>query len=133
MAHRMTHVLTACAAASLTAAPAHAIEAMRDPMRPPATASTPAMTGAGAEAPPAPVLQSVIIGADRRHALISGRRVAIGDDVAGARVTRIEDGRVTLRGPQGTRELRLYPQVTKTPSRAVRPERALPPRAAERR
>jgi hypothetical protein len=124
MAYRLSHAyaLAACVAASCSL-PAYALEELRDPMRPPGAANG---VSDLADVPSAPVLQSTIIGIDRRDALISGRRVGVGDSVEGARITRIEEGRVTLRGPDGTRELRLYPEVNKKPSGAARPSGSVP-------
>lgn len=53
------------------------------------------------------VLQSTLIAEDRRIAVINGRTVTVGDEVEGARITRIEPYAVRLRTTSGIVELTL--------------------------
>jgi hypothetical protein len=54
-------------------------------------------------------LHSTLIGPERRSAIINGRSVGIGDQIAGARVARIEAGEVLLDTPERRIQLRLLP------------------------
>lgn len=79
-----------------------------DPMRPAAAAALPGPAATAASAVGGR-LQSTLIGAAgaRSRAIIDGRLVYEGDEVAGGRIVAIEPGRVRLRGPDGEHELRL--------------------------
>lgn len=108
----------AIAFAMLAAGGAHA-EALRDPTRP--------VQHAGGAADPArgsaePRLQSVLISAQRREAVIDGQTVRAGDKVGNARVVRILETEVVLREGNEVRILRMYPDVKK--SYAAADERA---------
>ena len=82
---------------------------LRDPMRPPAAIDAPA---SGKDAPSAaPLLQSVMIGSAERWAIIGGERVALGARYGDARVVAITESEVVLRSAEGTRTLRMYPDV----------------------
>lgn len=89
-------------------------QSLPDPTRPPAVPHVSAGPAAApAEEAPLPVLQSVLIGKDRRMAIISGQRFEVGDQVGDARIVRITETEVLLRA--GTRQttLKLFPQVLK--------------------
>lgn len=63
-------------------------------------------------APAAPVLQSTVVSPDRKVAVISGKRVRIGDTYNGAVVTDITPYEVRMnRGGRET-SLRLHPKLT---------------------
>lgn len=115
-------------AASLVAAGAAWAESgMADPTRPPAAAVAPpsasaAATGAAAGAASGgagdgePVLQSVFLPKGwKPAALISGQRMAVGDKLGEARIWRISETEVVLRGPGGERHLYLNPAVSMKP------------------
>jgi len=89
-------------------------QSLPDPTRPPfvARAGSKVVSVAPAEAP-MPVLQSVLIGKDRRMAIISGQRFDIGDQVGDARIVRITETEVLLRSGAGHTTLKLFPQVLK--------------------
>lgn len=92
-----------------------------DPTRPPAL---PGAQSADAQAAsPALALQSVLISPQRRTAMISGRTVQVGDRVGDARVVRITESEVTLRGTDGMRILKVFPQIEK---RAVHDRTGVP-------
>ena len=97
-----TFLLALC---TLLAGPAFASEPvmLSDPTRP---------DGGGAAVVPAgPVLQSTMVSAGRKLAIISGRLVGVGETVGRATVTDIRPYEVTLK--QGDREthLRLVPKL----------------------
>ncbi|HEY9396232.1 MAG TPA: MSHA biogenesis protein MshK [Burkholderiales bacterium] len=82
-------------------------QALNDPMRPPlfTAAETPAKAG--------PVLQTIVIGKERRYAIISGERIAPGGAYGDAKVVRIAENEVTLRDATGDTVLKLVPQIKK--------------------
>jgi MSHA biogenesis protein MshK len=82
-----TLVLLAAAAGS------HA-QALVDPTRPP---NAPALSAEGTEAPAGNQLQSVLISAGRRIAVINGETVSVGGRVGDATVVKINPTEVTLR------------------------------------
>lgn len=86
-----------------------------DPMRPPATMPSPgAAVASPAAAAARPVVHTIIIGADRRYAVVDGRAVAHGDRVRGMQVVRIAESSVTLRDATGKNlEVDLLPGVGK--------------------
>lgn len=86
-------------------------QGLPDPTRPPAALA--AGEAENARAREAPVLQSVLVSPGRRAALISGTWVSLGGRYGDARVVAIDEAAVTLQGPEGRRELRLFPEVEK--------------------
>jgi MSHA biogenesis protein MshK len=101
----------ACAAA------AHA-QPVADPTRPPAYVEA-APGPAGAAQPPASPLQSVILRAGAKpRALLSGEWVELGQEYNGARLVRVTEVSVTLKGPSGDETLYLTPDAAK---QAVKP------------
>jgi hypothetical protein len=100
------------AAASALAQP------VADPTRPPSFVEA-APGSAGTAQPPASPLQSVILRADAKpRALLSGEWVELGQEYNGARLVRVTEASVTLRGPSGDEILYLTPDVAK---QAVKP------------
>lgn len=100
-----------------------AAAAMKDPTQPPAAlAQTPAE---GVRAPP--VLQSVIIAAGSRAALIDGQRVELGGRFRDATVVTITEDEVVLRRDGVTQVLRMYPNVEKKTVRAADGASSRPP------
>ena len=87
---------------------AHA-QGMNDPMRPPAFIESQESTGSAG----GPVLQTIVIGPDRRYAIIDGEKVTAGSRFREARVVQIAENQVTLRDAGGDTVLKLYPQVQK--------------------
>ena len=96
--------------AAMSMACAAQAQALNDPMRPPMAL----IESEGAvQAPSAPVLQTVVIGPERRYAIIDGERVTMGSRFREARVVQIAENQVTLRDAGGDTVLKLYPQVQK--------------------
>jgi hypothetical protein len=112
----MNQLLVALASASAISLSAVASAGdLPDPTRPPAslrptsTAGTPAVA-----APPALVLQSVLIGEGRKPtAIINGRVVELGDTLDGLRLVRVFDTGAQLAGPNGATTLALTPDSEK--------------------
>lgn len=98
-------LLSLTLAALLAPGPIPATE-LHDPMRPPqARAKVPAKARPATPAPPGYVLESTLVGGQRRSAVINGRAVQAGDRIPGARVLRIEADMVEL--DTGGKRLRL--------------------------
>jgi MSHA biogenesis protein MshK len=94
---------------------ASAQTALPDPTRPPPGLQAATATTAASAVADTLVLQSVLLGPGRTPAaVISGRLVALGDRVGGARLARITAHAVHLTGPQGTTTLSLMPEGQKT-------------------
>jgi MSHA biogenesis protein MshK len=86
-------------------------EPLADPTRPPAF-----IAGSGSDSAMAltgPVLQSVLLSATRKAAIISGERVELGEKVGEARLARLTEDEAVLEGPQGRTVLKLVPKVEK--------------------
>lgn len=89
-----------------------------DPTRPPAALlAEPAPGGA---APASTRLQSVLISAGRKSAIIGGQLVHLGDKYGEARVTRITESEVVLKTGSTTETLKLFPDVEKRAARGDR-------------
>jgi MSHA biogenesis protein MshK len=120
---KITPPIVLLAALFATTAPAGA-QALVDPMRPATAAPGGEVTVAR---PSGPVLEQVILGEGRRFAVISGRKVALGDRVGDARIVAIGPDQVTLRG-ETTQVLRMFPRAErKSAGNAPAPQ----PRKAE--
>lgn len=91
---------------------------MGQPLADPADPTVPATQldnpGHGPAAPAIWELQSTLVSADRRGAVINGQPVQEGDRIAGARVARIRAGEVLLETPERRIELRLLPNPLRT-------------------
>ncbi|MDP2827009.1 MAG: hypothetical protein Q8O37_00215 [Sulfuricellaceae bacterium] len=88
-------------------------EMLPDPTRPAAEAE---MLAGGMAAPiVGPVLQSVIMSAGRRNAVISGQLLSEGERFGEASLIRISENEVELSGPEGKQILKLFPAVEKLP------------------
>jgi len=111
MAHHLIAIMALALAAFGQAARA---ETLPDPTRPPAFLFAPA-DGEGplSEASGGLVLQSVLIAPNRRSAIIGGKAVSVGDRIGDFTLIRVSEGEVQLRGPEGSRTLKLFPAVTK--------------------
>lgn len=85
---------------------------LADPTRPPSSVATPA--DAAAAPVQSAVLQSVILRqGGKPAALISGVVVELGGQVGEAKLVKIQEDAVVLRGPQGDETLRLIPDAEK--------------------
>jgi len=96
----------ALAAATLAAGSARA-QALTDPTRPPAYVAP----GAAAEQGNGTQLQSVLIAAGRRIAVINGNAVPLGGTIGDARVVKITESEVVLRRGDETEVLKMFPGV----------------------
>lgn len=88
-------------------------ETLLDPTRPPAelgVAGGAEMEGMTAKGP---ILQSVLISAGRKSAIIGGQMVRLGGKYGEARVVRITENEVILKTGTLTETLRLFPDVDK--------------------
>ena len=95
--------------AVLSAGPAaHAQGALADPTRPP-TMMPSEPSGDGAQA--GGRLQSILISATRKFAVIDGVTVPLGGKVDGATLVAIEETEVKLKRGEVIETLRLYPNV----------------------
>jgi MSHA biogenesis protein MshK len=81
---------------------------LQDPTRPPA------MVSHGEEVvTEGPVLQSVLIGPNRKVAIISGQAVALGEQFNGAKLVSVSETQVVLRNGSELQTLKLFPDVDK--------------------
>jgi MSHA biogenesis protein MshK len=95
---------------ALALAPVRA-ETLSDPTQPLGVSAAPARRGAAE--PTGPVLQSTLISPERKTAMISGRRVSIGDQFDGAVVTEITPYEVRMSRSGRETSLRLLPKLAK--------------------
>lgn len=111
MARRLTALLFYC---GLSCASLAQGQALSDPTRPPGGSAAPIPGQASVEeTPPGTQLQSVLIAAGRRVAVINGQTVALGGMVGEAKVIRISETEVVLRRGAENEVLKLYPGVEK--------------------
>lgn len=102
-------------AIALSAAMASAFaQQMRDPTRPPSFVA-PAGTAAVRESDL--VLQTVLISTERRAAIINGRLLRLGENIAGMQLMSISESEVQLRGRGESRTLHLFPAVDRRDSK----------------
>ena len=96
---------------------ADAPRAPRDPMQPPPMARTAAAPTAGPSTAAPPFTPRHLLVVDGRRYLVDGnRRRGVGDTLGDARIERIEDAAVVLRGPAGLQRLPLFGGVHKQPT-----------------
>lgn len=93
-----------------------AAENLPDPTRPPPSLG-PLPPGFGEEpdnAPaPMPVLQSIMLSATRKAAMISGQTVILGEKFGEARLVKLTPSEAVLRTGEGLQVLKLFPDVEK--------------------
>jgi MSHA biogenesis protein MshK len=89
-----------------------------DPTRPPVSVNTAVQI----ELPSGPTLQLIRTLEGKRIAIISGQTVKVGTKFGDAKVMRIDEDRVVLRGPDGVQTLKLFPDVEKRPVAVGRAE-----------
>jgi hypothetical protein len=89
-------------------------EVLPDPTRPAVGLGAPQKGVATGEANAVPTddgLRTIIISPDRRSAVINGQQVALGGKLGSERLMAVCDASVVLQGPEGRREVPLYPGV----------------------
>ena len=127
MADRLTsaRALLAVALLACGALPARAQTGLADPTRPPQGHAA-AAAASGADAPLAPVLQSVLLpGKVSPVAIIGGEEVRLGQMVGGSRLVRLPEREAVLEGPGGRERLLLTPGIEKTRVQAKPPARTV--------
>jgi MSHA biogenesis protein MshK len=112
-------------------------DALRDPTQIPSSVA-PSESGStnSTQAIPqnsGPVLQSVILGAQYRAAIINGKKIKLGDKYEQARLVALSEYSATLRNPDGSKQTLTmeYSAVKKTPIKMSFQPPAYPPRTAE--
>ncbi|MCX9155083.1 hypothetical protein OPU71_02980 [Niveibacterium sp. 24ML] len=93
-----------------------ALAAPGDPTRPPDAYLPAAMPAAGAPSAEAMVLQSVLIGPDRKLAVISGQTVLLGGRIGEARLVAMSEKSATIEDASGRRVLPLVATMKQTPA-----------------
>lgn len=77
-------------------------ESLKDPTQPPASLDINTSSNAGLQAHSGPVLQSIMIGAQFRAAIINGKKVFLGKKYEEATLIKLNDHEAVLRNPDGT-------------------------------
>ena len=101
---------------SVPAARAAGDTPLADPTRPPPEMMAFLPASAGAAVLAVPRLQSVLIGASVRSAIIDGQRYKVGDKIGDARLLRISENEVVLAGAGGRQTMTLFTPVKQTPA-----------------
>jgi len=96
---------------------AHAQGALADPTRPPSVASAAQPSGDAAAA--SGRLQSILISATRKLAVIDGMTVPLGGKVDGATLIAIDETEVKLKRGEAIETLKLYPNIERQPVEAA--------------
>ena len=91
----------------LLATPSVQAAPFADPFRPPRQVEQPSVDQE--KAPAATRLESVLIGPDRRIAVINGQQYLEGDRFGSGRVLRISEAEVVVRHPDRDEKLTLFP------------------------
>jgi MSHA biogenesis protein MshK len=86
---------------------------LSDPTRPPGATGQAMQGGLDESQPTGTQLQSVLIAAGRRVAIINGNTVALGGMVGEAKVIKISETEVVLRRGAETEVLKMYPGIEK--------------------
>jgi hypothetical protein len=110
-------------------------QALSDPTRPPQAFIPGAQKAPGAPAAEQEVLpqiQSLLLGPSRRYAIIGGQILGVGDTFRDARVVAVTPAGVVLRSEQGTRTLKLFPDVEKRPVKPLAADVTRAPAKAKR-
>lgn len=105
----------------------HATESLPDPTRPPdaMVGTKPAGDEADTAPPPVPVLQSVLLSATRKVAVISGQPVALGGEFGESRLIKLTPNEAVLRKDGVLQVLKLFPDVEKV-DKMEKSERPVP-------
>jgi hypothetical protein len=104
--------LLACAPPLVAADPS-------DPTRPPPGFSEQGRVGAAPQEPPL-LLSSLFLMGNKSYAVVDGQVVRVGDKLEAGRVGKIDEAGVWLQTATGPRQLKLLPDVSKTPAGKAR-------------
>jgi MSHA biogenesis protein MshK len=114
MADRLMLARLASAALALSLASGSAAQALTDPTRPPLELMSANAPGAAPGTAPSTPLQSILLSATRKGAIISGQYVPLGGFYGKAKLVDIAATQVTLKSDRGLEVLQLYPPSAKT-------------------
>jgi MSHA biogenesis protein MshK len=113
----LAQVLTVAAALLATGAPA--AQGLVDPTRPPHLGAVPMKTGAQGDGPPGAYrLESVILSAGRKLAVINGTTVPLGGKIGDGRLVRVSESGVAIQSGDAIETLRFHAGLEKKPVRA---------------
>ena len=90
-------------------------QSLPDPTQPPASGAPVRDLDSAGKANPTPILQSIIISPTRRLAIIAGHTLKQGDKYGDAKLVKITETEVVLRGSNGIQTLKLFPNIEKQP------------------
>ncbi|MBC7573515.1 MAG: MSHA biogenesis protein MshK [Herminiimonas sp.] len=91
-------------------------QGVADPTRPPDSMTVPGITASDAAMTAAtalPVLQSILIADTYAEAIINGKAVRPGDQIAMGKIVKISESEVTVRTNAGLQTLKLFPGIEK--------------------
>lgn len=111
-----TAVMIVCGLALLAAMTVAQAQGLADPTRPPAALEKPgpaAGDAAGEAAPPAGLQSIIRSDCGKPAAIVNGEYVVLGGRIGEARLVKIGEDFVTLKGPAGRETLKLMPGVEK--------------------
>ena len=102
------------------------IAALPDPTRPPPEIIALLPASAGAAVLAAPRLQSVMISASGRSAIIDGQRYKVGDKIGDTRLVKISENEIVLASAGGRQTMTLFMPVKQVPPPDVPAPRRAP-------
>ena len=104
-------------------------ESLKDPTLPPAnlTSETNSINTDGQAMPTGPVLQSVMLGAQYRAAIIDGQKVVLGQKYGDARLIKLSEREALLRNPDGSTQTLSLSVVDKKITTPLAPTTNTPP------
>jgi len=112
MADRLRLLRFASAVLALSVGNGSAAQTLTDPTRPPLELMSANVAGAAPRTP----LQSILLSATRKGAIISGQYVPLGGFYGKAKLVDIAATEVTLKSDHGLEVLQLYSPMEKTPA-----------------
>ena len=104
-------------------------ESLKDPTLPPANLNSEAnlVNADGQLLPTGPMLQSVMLGAQYRAAIIDGQKVVLGQKYGDATLIKLSEREALLRNPDGTTQTLSLSVVDKKITTPVAPKTNTPP------
>lgn len=109
-----TAVIVVCGLALVAAVTVARAQGLNDPTRPPAALENPATAAGDAPAAATGLQTTIRSSCGKPGAIINGEYVLLGGRVGDARLVRISEDSVTLKGPAGRETLKLIQGVEKT-------------------